>query len=76
MSLANLVRRICGPIEPIGQHSADEIRFTNLKEYCLLAEEMVRNIRDVAKNRHSYEGSVKRAGEFAARSLEEIREYL
>lgn len=66
MEIKDVVLRLIGPVDPVGETNADNARFENLKALCELTEELVCIIDEVSyKNKDSYEYSVKRAGEYA-----------
>lgn len=50
MELIDVVDKLVGRIEPIGDTSVDEERFENLKAYCELINEMVKRVDDVVCN--------------------------
>lgn len=50
MELIDIVNKLVGRIEPIGDTSVDEERFENLKAYCELINEMVKRVDDVVRN--------------------------
>lgn len=65
MELIDIVNKLIGNIEPIGDTSVDEERFENLKAYCELINEMVTQVDDVAyNNRNSNLASVKKSNDY------------
>ena len=65
MELIDIVNKLIGNIEPIGDTTIDCERFENLKAYCELINEMVRRIDDVVcSNRDSSLASVKRSNDY------------
>ena len=67
MELIDIVNKLIGNIEPIGDTTIDHERFENLKTYCELINEMVRKVDDVAcKNESSTLASVKKANDYIA----------
>lgn len=50
MELIDIVNKLVGRIEPIGDTYVDEERFENLKAYCELINEMVKRVDDVVCN--------------------------
>ena len=50
MELIDIIDKLVGRIEPIGDTSVDEERFENLKAYCELINEMVKRVDDVVFN--------------------------
>ncbi len=69
ITVYEVVYKLIGPIEPVGETGTDNMRFENLKAMTELVELLVTDIDEVAmlENRHEY--SVKRAGEFASKYL-------
>lgn len=65
MELIDIVNKLVGRIEPIGDTSVDEERFENLKAYCELINEMVKQVDDVVCNNwDSSLASVKRSNDY------------
>ena len=61
-----VVKKLVGPISPIGQSSADDKRFENLKLTGELISKLIDDIEMVeCQNKHSHEHSVKRASDYA-----------
>jgi len=70
MTVKDVVNKIIGEINPVGEHYEDEKRFENLKEMCELVNELVSQIDDVATlNDGRVEHSRNRAGKFASEFL-------
>ena len=62
----DIVMKLIGPIEPIGDSSVDPKRLENLKELCKLTELLVARIDRVScENRDREEWSMKEAGKYA-----------
>lgn len=76
LTLEDIIRKLAGPVRPCGDSNEDSKRFENLKEYCILAEGMVREINALTRYSDSYEFSVKKAGEYAQKSIAEIKEII
>ena len=65
MELIDIVNKLVGRIEPIGDTSVDEDRFENVKAYCELINEMVKQVDDVVCNNwDSSLASVKRSNDY------------
>ena len=65
MELIDIVDKLVGNIEPVGNTTIDNERFENLKVYCELINEMVRKVDDVTyNNRNSTLASVKKANDY------------
>jgi len=72
MTYYEIVKKLIGEINPIGETNVDKIRFENLKVMAELVNELIIAIDNVAynnKNRHEY--SIKKAAEFAEKFLSE-----
>ena len=65
MELIDIINKLTGNIEPIGDTAIDEERFENLKAYCELINEMVKRVDDVVCNNwNSCLASVKRSNDY------------
>lgn len=65
MELIDIVDKLIGDIEPVGDTTIDEERFENLKAYCELIDKMVSKVDDVAcKNENSRLASVKKSNDY------------
>ena len=70
MTHLEIVNKLIGPIEPVGETTADDARYENLKAKCELAEQLILDIQYVANtSKGRSEHSMKRAGEYAERFL-------
>ena len=70
MELREIVLRLTGPVTPVGETNTDNTRFDNLKTLCSLTNELISVIDSVAyDNRNAYEFSVKRAAEYASKTI-------
>jgi len=65
INLHAVVRKLAGPVRPVGDHGADEARFANLERIIGLVDHLIYDLREVANDAGSHEASVKRAGERA-----------
>ena len=65
MELIDIVQKLAGPIDPIGETRADEMRLDSLKDVTDLIEILLVKIAHVAENRNRQEFSMKRAGKHA-----------
>jgi hypothetical protein len=64
--ITEIVLKIVGPVDPIGETNTDNSRFDNLKVLCELTENLVWIVDEIGyKNKDSYQYSVKRAGAYA-----------
>ncbi len=69
MTTHEVVKKLVGSIEPVGETNTDNERFENLKAMTELVDLLVRDIGWVRRSSISHEYSVKRAGEFASKYL-------
>ncbi len=69
MELVDVVRKLVGPVEPVGETREDERRYANLQVMAALLRDLLSDVDGVARNRTSHEFSVKRAGEYASKFL-------
>lgn len=67
MELIDVVRKLVGPIDPVGATHVDGERFDNLKTMTDLVDRLLGDIDRVAAYKNSHEFSVKRAGEHASK---------
>lgn len=74
MEMTDVVRKLIGPINPIGDTPVDEERSDNLRVMMLLIESLLGDIDDVSDFRTSPEHSVGKAGREAAAFLADIGE--
>ena len=74
MELLEVVQKLTGKIDPIGETNEDSKRLENLKVTCQLVEALLSEINFVARSSHSYEGSVKSAGTYAHGFIRSIKE--
>jgi len=70
----DVVTKLIGSINPIGESNTDSKRFENLKEMTELVQELLSDISRVASYKNQYEHSVKKAGEYAYKFLKEVKE--
>jgi uncharacterized protein YaaR (DUF327 family) len=70
MEIHEIVEKLIGPINPVGETNADDKRFENLKKLCAVVNELVTDIDNVAYHyKDSQEYSVKRAADYAKNFL-------
>jgi hypothetical protein len=60
----DIVKKLIGPIKPIGETNADNISYSNLISLCEMIEDLLNDISEIGLMR-SEEFSVKRSKEFA-----------
>ena len=71
MELIDVVRKLTGPIDPIGETNADEERFENLITTLSIVESLLKDIYDVSQNKNCRAHSMKKAGMYAQKFLNE-----
>lgn len=69
MEIEDIVRKIIGPIKPVGESHIDEKRYENLKLHIALVDELVRDIEDVTEYAERIEHSMRKAGKEACKYL-------
>lgn len=74
MNHYEIIRKLIGAIEPVGESHIDQERFLSLKETCELVDSLVLDIYRVAQEADRHEGSISRAGEYAKDFLDELKE--
>ena len=68
-----IVKKLIGPIYPVGETNEDNRRFENLKKFINLTDNLLTDIDDLAYiNRDAHEFSKKRAAEEAKKYLDRI----
>ncbi len=69
LTIKEVVEKLIGNINPIGDTTQDTIRFGNLKNTCDLVDELISDIAHVANRKSSEEYSVKKAAEYASKRI-------
>lgn len=70
-----VVKKLIGPIKPVGKTQTDEERYENLLDMISVADCLLYDINDVAReNKDRQEFSMKLAGKKADRFLKSIKE--
>ena len=72
MEYYEIVKKLIGPIDPIGETNEDNDRYENLKEVTDLVDKLLFDIVQVALQKDRGEYSISRAGKFADEFLKEI----
>ena len=66
MEIKDVVLKLIGPVNPIGESNTDDRRFENLKALCELTDHLVSIIDEVSyRNKDRAEYSMSRAGKYA-----------
>lgn len=72
MDIYEIVTKLVGRINPVGEANIDNERFENLKVMCELVEKLVVDIDTVGySNKNAYEFSKKRAAEYSKKFITE-----
>jgi hypothetical protein len=72
MTLHEIVKKLVGEIDPVGETNTDNARFENLKTLTNLVDHLLGDIDRVAGKRIRHEYSMKRAGKFACDFFDQI----
>jgi hypothetical protein len=73
MTVYDIVKKLIGPIEPLGESNGDIKRFENLIAMTELIGKLLFDVDQVSNEANSDEYSVARAGEFAKEFIEDVR---
>ena len=76
MEIKEIVEKLTGKITATGDSSRDREHLENLKVLCYLVDDLIWKIQSVAKNKDSYENSVKEIGTYANSFLDNLKEEL
>ena len=76
MTHKEIILKLIGDVHPQGEHCKDEEAFVNLKNLCLLADDLLDVIKDVSENCYRKESSIARAGGYALKYLSETGTWL
>jgi hypothetical protein len=69
MEIKEIVMKLIGAVDPVGETNEDERRYQNLKALVALADELLHEINDVTYCRTRHEWSMARAGKYAFEEL-------
>lgn len=71
-NILEVINKLVGAINPVGESHTDGQRFENLKVMCDIVNDLVRQIDDVSyRNRDAYESSIQKASKYANTFLSE-----
>jgi uncharacterized protein YaaR (DUF327 family) len=77
MNHYDIVKKLIGEINPVGEHNEDERRYDNLIKLMSLVENLIYDIDDVGfKNKDRQEYSIKRASNACAEFIKRIKDNL
>ena len=71
-TIYDMVTRLIGPIHPAGATHLDDVRYKNLEAVTELVDKLLFDIANVGKNASREEMSIKKAGEFATKFMQEV----
>ncbi len=71
MNLHQIVTKLVGPVDAIGEHGADQQRLANLKVLAELVEMLLLDIHYAARSANNHQASMKAIGKYAKEFLEE-----
>lgn len=75
MTHEEIIKKLIGPISPIGKTEVDDERFENLKQMCELVDGLLNLIESVNyHNSDAREFSVKRAADYAKNFIKDIKQ--
>ena len=75
MTNHDVITKLIGPIDPVGDSNIDNKRFENLKVMTELVDKLLFDINQVAiYNADRHEASMKLAGRFAHNFIKEVKE--
>lgn len=72
MEVVDVVRKLIGPIDPVGESNEDDRRYENLKNLAHVVEQLICDIDRITPNKRRNEFSIKRAGEFADKFFDDL----
>ena len=67
MNIHEIVKKLIGEINPVGETNTDNDRFENLKEMCDLVDELLNDIDFLHHYKNNHQFSMKRAAEYASK---------
>lgn len=73
MELSEIVKKLVGPIQPVGETTEDCIRLLNIKELTDLVDTILGDISSVANNADRQEASMQTIGKHARDFLSDVR---
>jgi len=74
MTYTDIIKKLIGPVHPIGETNSDHDRLNNLGEMMDVAKNLIEEIRRVAENKGAPEHSVNLAGKAASKFLENFKD--
>lgn len=71
-----IVQKLIGDIEPVGETHVDEYRYKNLKAMTELLDALIFEVWKVSGYKGQYSYSMRKSGEFADKWLQETKEFI
>ena len=71
-----VIKKLIGPIEPIGESQTDAKRLENLKSMCELVSCLLNDIYGAAYYRGRYESSMKEIGNYAQNFIDNTKKHM
>lgn len=65
MDYTEIVKKLVGNVEPVGETHTDDFRFENLQQMTALIDELLHEVCEVAKQKDRHEYSISKAGRHA-----------
>jgi uncharacterized protein YaaR (DUF327 family) len=73
IDIYEVVKKLVGAIEPVGETHTDNRRYENLKVFTELVDRLVTDLHDIKYNyKNNHQFSMKRASEYASKFLNEL----
>jgi hypothetical protein len=75
MEIHDIVKKLIGPVTPVGKSEVDSERLNNLVVLCDLVEQLILDIEDIDYiHGHSHQASIKKICEYSKEFLNNIKE--
>jgi len=74
INVYEVVKKLIGPIEPVGESHTDNRRFENQKEMMALIDRLLSNWFNLRRFSNNHQASMKRAGIMASKYFRDIQE--
>ncbi len=71
-AIVAVVRKLVGPVQPVGETVEDSRRLENLEKLVEVARAAIQDVAEVTPNANRVEYSMKKAGQMAANFLSEM----
>ena len=74
MEIIDVVKKLTGKIQPVGDSNEDAKRFENLLQTCCLIDQLLTEIHRISILKSDCRGSMKKAGKYADEFLKDIKD--